>query len=148
MSMCKWTNEVERFADGEASDTPTVEAHLATCAACSQHHATLLRFRTSLAALPAAPVLSDEQFTAFMSGIETELSQKRRRPGGFWALMSLSAAALLIALATFSVFTGPGPVRANEVESVSTQIDGATVHWDNSDDGVTTIWISIGEDDV
>ena len=54
----------------------------------------------------------------------------------------------MIAIATFSIFTGPGPVKANEVESVSTQLNDATVHWDNSDDGVTTIWISIAEDDV
>ena len=125
-----------------------MEAHLAACGPCATHQESLLQMRAALGTLPEVPVLSDNQFPAFMEGIQAEVSRSRRRPGGMWALMSLSAAALVIAIATFSIFTGPGPVKANEVESVSTQLNDATVRWDNSDDGVTTIWISIAEDDV
>lgn len=148
MNMCKWAIRVEAYADGEQRDSVAVESHLAGCEPCKRHHATMLRMRSAIRELPAPPVLSDGQFPAFMEGIHQEVSRSRRRPGGFWALVSLSAAALVIALATFSMFTGPGPVKANEVESVSTQLEDATVHWGNSDDGVTTIWISIGKDDV
>lgn len=148
MKTCNWTNRVERFVDGESQEQDAVQAHLAACPACAGHRHSLMQVRAALGTLPEAPQLSDNQFPAFMEGIQAELSHSRRRPGGMWALMSLSAAALVIAIATFSIFTGPGPVKANEVESVSTQLNDATVHWDNSDDGVTTIWISIAEDDV
>lgn len=148
MKTCKWTSKVERFVDGESHEQEAVEAHLAACGPCAAHQESLLQLRAALGTLPEVPVLSDNQFPAFMEGIQAEVSRSRRRPGGMWALMSLSAAALVIAIATFSIFTGPGPVKANEVESVSTQLNDATVRWDNSDDGVTTIWISIAEDDV
>lgn len=148
MSTCKWTKRIEAYVDGEATDTGAVESHLDICAPCTRHYAFLRQMRAAVSGLPASPEVSDGQFPAFMEGIQAEVASTHRRPGGFWALMSLSAAALVIAIATFSIFTGPGPVKANEVESVSTQLDGATVHWDNSDDGVTTIWISIAEDDV
>lgn len=148
MSTCKWTKKVEAFADGELADPGQVQSHLTTCEPCARHHDRLLAFRAALSETAPPPALSDTQFPAFMDGIQQELSRSRKRPGGFWAVLSLSAAALVIAIATFSIFTGPGPVKANEVESVSTQLDGATVHWDNSDDGVTTIWISVAEDDV
>jgi len=148
MKTCKWTSKVERLLDGESQEQEAVQAHLAVCTLCASHQRTLLQVRAALGAEPEVPVLSDNQFPAFMEGIQAEVSRSRQRPGGMWALMSLSAAALVIAIATFSIFTGPGPVKANEVESVSTQLNDATVHWDNSDDGVTTIWISIAEDDV
>jgi anti-sigma factor RsiW len=148
MSTCTWTKKIEAFVDGEMDDSAATEAHLAECDICADHHATLLQLRAAVSSLSAAPTLSEEQFPAFMAGIQEGTERSGRRSGGIWTLMSLSAAALVIAIATFSIFTGPGPVKANEVESVSTQIDGATVDWENSDDGVTTIWISIGEDDV
>ncbi|MCF6284875.1 MAG: hypothetical protein L3K26_06780 [Candidatus Hydrogenedentes bacterium] len=147
MNTCKWTQKVEAYTDGESHDHSAVEAHIADCALCARHRATMLHMRSALGALPEAPSLSDGQFPAFMEGIHEGVSHSRKRPGGIWALMSLSAAALVIAIATFSMFTGPGPVKANEVESVSTQLEGGTAHWDISDDGVTTIWISIAEDD-
>lgn len=148
MSTCNWIKRVEAYIDGETTDSPSVEAHLRACAPCASHRDDLLMIRSAVSGMGEAPVLSDNQFPAFMDGIQQELSRSHRRPGGFWAVLSLSMAALVIAIATFSIFTGPGPVKANEVESVSTQLDGATVHWDNSDDGVTTIWISSAEDDI
>ena len=148
MNTCSWFKEVEALVDGEARDVPAAEAHVASCPDCAAHRKSLLKWRDSLAPVLAVPVLSDQQFPAFMEGIRTGIHETRPRSGGIWALMSLAAAALVIAVATFSMFSGPGPVKANEVESVSTEIDGATVGVENGENSVTTIWISIGEDDV
>lgn len=149
MSTCTWIKKIETFVDGELTDVQSVEAHMMQCAECARYRDELLRVRTALEVVSAqSPQVSDDQFRSFMDGIHDGVDNRSRHPRGFWALLSLTAAALVIAIATFSVFTGPGPVKANEVESVSTQLDNATVHWDNSDDGVTTIWISISEDDV
>jgi anti-sigma factor RsiW len=148
MITCTWTKKIDAWLDGELTETATVQAHLEDCPACARHHALALQMREAVQALPTAPEVADGQFSAFLEGIERGIEAPRKGPGNFWALASLTAAALVIAVATFSLFTGPGPVKANEVESISTQLDNATVHWDNSDDGVTTIWISIAEDDV
>ena len=149
MKTCTWIKDIEAYVDGESRrDTLDIEKHLADCALCTEHHDSLLHVRAALGSLAAKPVLSDNQFPAFMEGIHENIGAGKRHPRNFWAILSLSAAALVISIATFSIFSESDPVRANEVESVSTQIQGATVHWDNSDDGVTTIWISVAEDDV
>lgn len=148
MKTCTWFKDVEALVDGEARNSSAVEAHVTACPACAAHRESLVMWRHSLAPALATPVLSDRQFPAFMEGIKAGIHETRPRSGGIWALMSLAAAALVIAVATFSMFTGPGPVKANEVESVSTEIDGATVGVENSENSVTTIWISIGKDDV
>lgn len=148
MKTCRWFEHVEALVDGEARNAGAVEAHLTGCATCEAHRTHLLQLRAAMRG--AAPVLSDQQFSVFMDGIRTELSQSPPRGRGFWALTSLAAAALVIAVATFSIFNGsvPAPVRANGVESVSTEIDGATVGWTDSGGGVTTIWITTSEDDL
>lgn len=147
MNTCKWFQKIEAFVDGETSDALTIEAHLAACPTCSAHRKTLLQWRAALR--PEAAGLSDQQFPAFMEGIRAGLPDAEPHYRGFWALTSLAAAALVIALATFSILSGPDPVlRANEVESATTEIEGASVGWKNSGGGVTTIWISIAEDDV
>lgn len=148
MKMCNWFRHIEAFVDGELADAGAVEFHLSNCPACAEHRKTLLQWRAAVRT--EAPRLEDGQFPAFLSGIKAGLPDSEPRYRGFWALTSLAAAALVIAIATFSIFNGttPEPVRANEVESVSTDIDGATVGWDDSGSGVTTIWISIAEDDV
>jgi len=149
MKTCRWFKEIEIYVDGETARPETVEAHLATCPACAAHRDSLLTWRGVTRPL-ATPVLSDEQFPAFMAGIRAELDAPRRRHGGFWALMSLTAAALVIAIAVFSIFTGPtnNPTQATEVKSVSTDIDNATVSVETPEDGVTTIRVNINKDDI
>lgn len=148
MKTCTWTKRVEAFVDGDSTGAEAVESHLASCAGCAAHRETLLQWRSAIRS--GAPALSDQQFPAFMDGIRSGISQSPPRYRGFWALTSLAAASLVIAVAAFSIFTGstPEPVRADGVESVSTEIDGATVEWGSSGGGVTTIWISISEDDI
>jgi len=150
MKSCRWFKDVEALVDGEARDPQAVETHVSGCATCSAHRDGLLLWRSALAPAVPVPVLSDQQFPAFMEGIKAGISEPRSSSGGIWALLSLAAAALVIAVATFSMFSNPSPapVDANEVESVSTDIEGATVGVENGENSVTTIWISIGEDDV
>jgi hypothetical protein len=112
------------------------------------HRNSLLAWRHALVPTLAAPVLSDQQFPAFMEGIKVGIHEPNRRSGGIWALMSLAAAALVIAVATFSMFTGPGPAKANEVESVWTEIEGASVQVETPEGGVTSISVHIGKDDI
>lgn len=150
MKSCRWFKDVEALVDGEARNAQAVETHVSDCPDCAAHRDGLLRWRAALAPAVPVPVLSDQQFPAFMEGIKAGIHEPRPRIGGIWALLSLAAAALVIAVATFSMFSdpGPAPVDANEVESVSTDIEGATVGVENGENNVTTIWISIGEDDV
>ena len=148
MKSCNWFNDVERFVDGEARNESAVEAHLASCPACAAHRKALLAWRDSLVPVLATPVLSDQQFPAFMEGITAGIHEPHRRSGGIWALMSLAAAALVIAVATFSMFTGPGPAKANEVESVTTDIEGASVQVETPEGGITSINVQIGKDDI
>jgi anti-sigma factor RsiW len=150
MKNCRWFKDVEALVDGEARNAQAVESHVSDCPVCAAHRSGLLEWRAALAPALSAPVLSDQQFPAFMEGIRAGIQEPRTRSGGIWALLSLAAAALVIAVATFSMFSNPASVRvnANEVESVSTDIEGATVGVENGENSVTTIWISIGEDDV
>jgi len=148
MKTCSWFERVEALIDGESRNEHAVEAHLSDCATCIAHRDHLLRLRSALRG--DVPKLSEQQFPAFYDGIRSGISQSPPRSRGIWALSSLAAAALVIAVATFSIFSGsvPEPVRANEVESASTEIEGATVEWSDSGGGVTTIWISVSEDDL
>ena len=148
MKTCSWFSDVEALIDGEARNASAVEDHVTACPACAAHHETLVQWRKALSTARPAPVLSEPQFPAFMEGIRAGIHQSQPRSGGIWALLSLVAAALVIAVATFSMFTGPTPLKADEVQSVSTDIDGATVSVESPMGGVTTINISVGKDDI
>jgi anti-sigma factor RsiW len=140
---CRWTKYVEAWFDGEPARARGVEAHLAECPKCAQRLEQLERVREGVIASRRRETISDNQFSAFMAGIRDGLEEApapgRRR---FWPAFSLAAAALLIALATFLILdTGPAPVRATEVESVSTDLEGAIVGF-AVEDGVTTVWVN------
>ena len=71
-----------------------------------------------------------------------------RRPGR-WAILSISTAAIIVAVSIVSIvfnFSGDPmqPVRA-EVEQVSTDIDGATATFKYDDDGTATVWVNVPE---
>lgn len=148
MKTCTWFKRIEALVDGEAGNQAAVERHLSACTICRGYRDQLLQWRATVRG--GAPTLTDEQFPAFMDGIKDGIATAPPRHRGFWALTSLAAAALVIAVALFSILNGPAPapVQANEVESVSTEIDGATVEWGDSGGGVTTIWITIAEDEI
>jgi hypothetical protein len=90
----------------------------------------------------ATPEISDGQFGAFMAGITAAITDPAPRRYHLWTTVSIAAAALIIVIAFLSIlYPGPEPVKANAVESVSTELNNATVDWYDSKDGVTTVWV-------
>lgn len=101
-------------------------------------------------AAKATPMISDGQFGAFMAGINDAIAEPAPRRYRLWTSMSVAAAALVIVIALLSIlYPSPEPVKANTVESVTTELNGATVDWYDNKDGVTTVWVKTkGDDDL
>jgi anti-sigma factor RsiW len=150
MQTCRWLQRVEAGFDGETPASTAVEKHLQECAVCTQHLETLQRVRGGVQArTQSTPTISDTQFPHFMQGIRTNIERPARRPMGLWAALSLTTAALLVALAAFSMFYGgPEKVRATEIESASTELQGASVDWYDTKEGVTTVWVNVAKEDI
>lgn len=138
MGHCHWEQQVEAYFDGFADQPAQVEAHVQDCAACAQLLQQLNTLRSGVQAIARVRPIEDAQFNAFMAGIREGIETPVRSHRGFWAALSLACAALVMAFAVFTMFTGPVPVKATEVKAISTQIEGATIDV-NVLDGVTTI---------
>ena len=155
MAKCKWMSEIERHFDGQSLRTAEVVQHLATCSSCAAYQKQLEGLRRGVKASVQQEEIRDAQFTAFMDGIRESVTAQanvavapRRR---WWAWMSLTAAALLVSVATFVVLTnGQKPVDATAtvVESCTTDLEGGAVTSYKSDAGVTTVWVTVTKDDV
>jgi len=148
---CRWTRRVEQWFDGESSEAAGVEQHIAECARCAAHLEMLRELRQTVAAATLRPGLREAQFPAFLDGIRERLTVETPRRGHrrLWALVSLSAAALVVAFSAFIVFGGkPARVDATVVESCTSEIQGATITTYDSEQGVTTVWITVAGDDV
>ena len=155
MANCKWISEIERDFDGQSSQGEEITRHLAVCPSCAAFRKQLDTLRKGVQASVHHEEIRDTQFTAFMDGIRQGVNTQanvavlpRRR---WWAWMSLTAAALLVSVATFVVLTnGQKPVDATAtvVESCTTDLEGGSVKSYNSDAGVTTVWVTVTKDDV
>jgi len=144
MTRCRWTREVEHWIDGERGDPAAVEKHVAACEPCAAYLADLDRVRQGVQIAAVREAITDAQLPAFMEGIRERLEPPARRHRGFWALASLSAAALVVALLAFSLLTGgPQEVLATEIESFNTELEGATVTSYLSEDGTATVWVTV-----
>ena len=148
MKTCGWKKRVEALHDGVADDA--AKAHLVTCAACAAHLTALERIRAGIQAVRRTECIEDAQFSAFMTGIRREIDETPAPRRGFWAMASLSAAAMVIALTCWSVlrtgFEGPA---MTEVEAMETELEGASLEWIPSDkDGVSTLWVNISKEDT
>ena len=150
MAMCPWQKRVERWVDNEATDAEAVARHVDACEACAKHARNLRAVRESLRAVETEAAIHDHQFPAFLAGVRDSIERPSRRSGGVWALASLSAAALIVAVALFAMFSnGPQPaVATTEVESVATDIQGATVDSYASDNGSAVVWVNIPDGDI
>lgn len=153
MRECRWTSKVEAHFDGEARYTsPDVLDHLKTCAACSAYYEALDAMRSGVLASVQAPEIRDSQFDAFLDGVRQgmDVPAAHRRP--VWAMFSLAAAAIVIALATFLIVTDfNGPTRnveATVVESAYSELQGATVDVQVEQDGGATVWVNNAPDDI
>ena len=153
MRECRWIGKVEAYFDGETGQPPAeVLEHLGTCPACAAYHEALGAIRSGVLASNQVPEITDAQFGYFLDGVRSGISAQvpRRRP--VWAMFSLAAAAVLIALAAFLVFTdfnGPGrAVEATVVESAYSELQGATVDVELEQDGGATVWVNNAPDDI
>ena len=133
----------KRIRQATAFDGQTTRPTGACAPQDTQYLAELGRMRTGAkAAAKATPVISDGQFGAFMAGISDAIAEPAPRRYRLWTSVSIAAAALIIVIALLSIlYPSPEAVKANTVESVSTDLNNATVDWYDNKDGVTTVWV-------
>lgn len=150
MKTCKHEVDVERYFDGDPSAPDWIADHVAECPACHTHMAALEAIRQGAGAITGEAAIEDGQFHAFMDGIRSELDTPGRRWGGLWAVTSLVAASLVVALSTFAIFSGSvDTVEAKtEVEYATTEMEGATTTVEYSEDGTATVWVDVPEGDM
>lgn len=152
MPECRWSKRVERWFDGESREPDSVARHLAGCSACAAYVARLERFRAGVRAVSVRPEVSASQMPAFLEGIRERIEAPRRRRSGWWAVVSLTAAAMLVAVSLFALVTGgPDPVKAEHsvIESATTDVEGATVETKDSTEGNRAIvWVHVPRKDV
>ncbi len=99
--------------------------------------------------LPEAPVIADESMTAFLSGIHEGLDTPALSTGRLWTMGSALTAALILVLSLLVIFSrGDEKVRATEVESCTTELDGVTIKTFDNRDGVSTVWVTMPENDL
>ena len=106
--------------------------------------------RDGVRAVAGRETIAQGQFPAFMDGIRDRVEMPVRRRGRFWTILSLSSAALVVAISIFSMFVTPKPVKArSEVESATSDVEGATVNTqDSTDDSPTIVWVHEPKRDV
>ena len=152
MFKCRWIYSVERWFDGQHPEPERVRQHVETCSACARRLVELQELRAGVQGAVKREEIAEPQFPSFMQGIRDGIEVPRGRyHRGVWALASLTAAALIVAVAVFMVFTnGPSTVDATVVESCSSDIKGAVVESYSSRNGVTTVWLKIpaAQDDI
>lgn len=151
MNGCKWSERLDRWFDGETSPETSadVSAHVSGCRVCSGRLSELQRLRMAATAAVRHESIGDGQFPAFMAGVREGLETRQRGWGRFWAVASLTAAALIAAISTFVIISNePKKVDATVVESVTTDLEGATVQTYEDEEGDTTIAVTMSKDDI
>ncbi len=152
MSECRWVQRVEQWLDGAAPEPEAVERHVATCPSCAALRARLLRVRDGVRAVAVRQEIGSGQFDAFYAGIRDRVDAPApTRWRGIWALASLGAAALLVAVSIFAISSGgPAPVQAHTtVESATSDIEGALIETqDSSERDSAIVWVHVPHGDV
>lgn len=151
MSACRYFKEVERWFDGEPADNEAVARHVADCPSCAAYLARLRLTRRAVASIAERVEISDAQFEAFLAPIREAVGAPRWRwrQSGRWAMASFVTAALIVAVAVFSFFTGgPTPVEANsEVLSCTTDVNGARADAIEQN-GIPAVWVYLPDEDL
>ena len=148
MASCGLTRQVESYFDEGLAFPEELTRHLNDCADCAAYLDGLKAMREGVKALDSHETIDDGQFQAFMAGIrpciEEPVHPHRRR----WAVGSLVAASMVVAVSLFGLFAGgPATVEAKTVvEYCSTDLEGATATWDYSKAGTATIRVSVPAD--
>ncbi|MFP4499918.1 MAG: hypothetical protein ACLFTT_02865 [Candidatus Hydrogenedentota bacterium] len=155
MGECRWISHVDALFDNEAaSQHNELAAHVAACPACADYLAHLETLRTAAGTVTeATPQIADNQFPAFMNGVREGIEARQQGLRPLWAALSLVAAALVIATSLFVLFAAPDqatPVEAGnvQVESAHSELEGATVDVQVSEEGNATVWVRVNPQDV
>ena len=149
MATGRHQHEVERWFDGAAADARDVEKHIEGCPECAAHLNELKRIRAAIHAAKIEAEIGEEQFPAFMRGIEEGIAAPKRSPVGRWAMASALAAALIVALSVISIVSpGTEPIQAITIEESSTDIDGATTESVVVNEETTMVWINLPDRDM
>lgn len=150
MTRCRWIHKVERNFDGDTGRLDEVRAHVADCPECAAHLRDLERLRQGAKASRSNEGISESQFPAFMQGIREQCTSPVKARSWRWAIVSMAAASLIVAISIYAVVTGgPAKVEAETVvESVSTDLNDATVTYQNSKDGTAVVWVHVAEEDI
>lgn len=149
MATCRYEQKVARWFDGEPVDENRVRTHLDACGHCRSYLVDLERLHTGAKQAAADIQMTEAQLDRFLHELEQGLHRKRPRRVGLWAMASVAAAAIVVALSVLSIFsTGPKPIEATVIEEAHTEIDGATTESFVSDDGTATIWVNVPEGDL
>ena len=146
-NQCTYQEEAERWFDGETDVSAAIESHVESCESCKAHIAFLEECREAIAEAGEKPVIGDAQIPVFLEGIAEGINAPRRRFTGIFAMASGLAAALIVAVSAMTmVSSGPDPVGAESgIETVSTDIDGATVEILHDDDTTPMVWLHLPE---
>lgn len=143
----KKMKQIGALLDGEPHYSGDAEHHLGD-AACRDYADAVRLMRSGAREAAHAPEISDAQLGAFIAGIRDGIERPEPRTAGLWATASVVAAALVLVLSLLAVFSRGGePVRATEVESAYTELEGVTVEFDNRGD-VSTVWVTMPESDL
>ena len=130
--------EVERWFDGESSEPKQAEEIL-TDAGSKLYAKDLETIREGVKEVTAQERIEDGQLPAFMEGIRERIDRPARGHRSLWAFASVAAAALIVALSVYMVFTPPSPNTV--VEACSTEVEGATASSYYSDNGTAVVWV-------
>ena len=148
--MKRWERDIARRFDGEGDATVAVPGSEALA-----YEASLRRLREGAQVAMHRPEIAAAQFPSFMEGIRESIEAPRRHHRGFWAVLSLSTAALLVAISAFLVFAGGPDSQHQVVEAVTTQVEaatteipGATVEKYTNEDGTAVVWVSTAQRDL
>ena len=151
MFKCAWQRQAERWFDGECAASDAVARHVASCPECAAFLDRLRVLRTGAKAVAVREEIAEPQLPAFIEGLRERIQAPPRHRGA-WALVSLTAASLIVAVSVFftvTVVTGPPRgAAATVVESASTDIRGATVTVSSSEDGTALVWVTEGKGEM
>ncbi len=140
-----WQERLERYRDGELgeSDAQEVEAML-DAPAYRDYDASLAALSSAARESMPRSEIADAQLPAFMAGIREGVETPQRGHRGFWALASLSTAALIVALSVFSlIMLNSHDAVHTTVEAAASDIEGVEIDtYTDEEDGTAVVWVS------
>ncbi|MCP4642251.1 MAG: hypothetical protein GY851_17535 [bacterium] len=142
--------QVERWFDGESPEPDDAALRAALARPEAQSHLDdLRRMRDAMDAVSEPRTIEDAQFPTFMADIREGIERPRHQHRGVWALASVTAAALIVAVSAYLVFSGHGTGDPDTVvRAAESEIENAEVRTYSGDDGTATVWVSVPEKDM